>query len=282
MGAGIAQRFVQSGYQVFCVEIEESRAAETTQVVNRNLRRWATKLGRPEAYEAAWSHLQVVVDVPPNVDPELVVETVPEIDSLKRSVLANYSARFRRAILATNTSALSIDDLATSVTGPDRFLGMHFFNPVPVSNLLEVVRGSQTSPDALTSAHRHAHRLSLTPVEVRDSPGFATSRLGIAIGLEAIRMVEEMVASPEEIDTAMVLGYRLPIGPLDLSDRVGLDVRLAIAENLYRRLGERFRPPDLLRSMVLDGLLGAKTGKGFYTWVDGTKVLVASTARQTS
>jgi len=269
MGSGIAQRFLQAAYQVSCVDVDDDAGARVTETVTRGLSRWAAKTGQPEQRDQALARFTVHADGPPDVDPALIVETVPEVAAVKHSVLAQYSARYPATVLASNTSALSIDVLASSVDDAGRFLGMHFFNPVPRSALLEIVRGGSTRPDVLRSAHDHARRLGLTPVEVRDSPGFATSRLGIAVGLEAIRMVEEEVASPADIDIAMVLGYRFPVGPLELSDLVGLDVRLAIAEHLHACLGERFKPPGLLRAMVRAGLLGAKSGAGFYVW-DGT------------
>jgi 3-hydroxybutyryl-CoA dehydrogenase len=272
MGSGITQRFLQAEYQVICVETDADRAARTASAVSSGLRRRAAKAGHLKPLDEMTGRLAIHVGGAPGADPQLVIETVPENAGLKHSVLAEYSARYPDVTIASNTSALSIGDLARSVRHPGRFLGMHFFNPVPVSALIEVVHGPQTGEDAIEAAHQHARRLGLTPVVVRDSPGFATSRLGIAIGLEAIRMVEEKVASPADIDTAMVLGYRLPVGPLELSDRVGLDVRLAIAQHLHAALGERFRPPALLGAMVRDGLLGAKTGQGFYTWDGGKKV----------
>jgi len=269
MGSGIAQRFLQADYQVSCVEVDDDKAAQVMDAVAQGLSRWAVKTGQPELRDQALARFTVHADGPPDVDPALIVETVPEVQAVKHSVLAQYSARYPSTVLASNTSALSIDTLARSVDDPGHFLGMHFFNPVPRSALLEIVRGDSTRPDVLRSAHDHARRLGLTPVEVRDSPGFATSRLGIAVGLEAIRMVEEDVASPADIDTAMMLGYRFPVGPLELSDLVGLDVRLSIAEHLHACLGERFKPPGLLRTMVRAGQLGTKAGQGFYVW-DGT------------
>ena len=278
MGSGIAQRFLQAAYQVSCVEVDDAAGARVMETVTRGLSRWAAKTGPPELRDQALARFTVHADGPPDVDPALIVETVPEVQAVKHSVLAQYSARYPSALLASNTSALSIDALARSVDDAGRFLGLHFFTPVPRSALLEIVRGDATRPGALRSAHDHARRLGLTPVEVRDSPGFATSRLGIAVGLEAIRMVEEDVASTADIDTAMVLGYRFPIGPLELSDLVGLDVRLAIADHLHATLGERFKPPGLLRSMVAAGLLGAKAGAGFYVW-DGTTKVASSPLR---
>ena len=169
-------------------------------------------------------------------------------------------------VLASNTSALSVTELAAVLRSPGRFLGMHFFNPVPVSALVELVLAPGTTEATRAAAVRWTHALGKQDVVVKDSPGFASSRLGLALGLEAIRMVEEGVADPEAVDTAMRLGYRHPMGPLRLTDVVGLDVRLAIAEHLHTRLGERFAPPRLLREKVARGELGRKTGQGFYRW----------------
>lgn len=200
-------------------------------------------------------------------DAELVVEAVPEDAALKARLLAAAEeAVGERCVLATNTSSLSVTGLAAALRRPGRFLGMHFFNPVPVSALVELVTGPHTGADTLGAAIAWTHALGKEEVVVKDSPGFASSRLGLALGLEAIRMVQEKVAEPEAIDTAMRLGYRHPMGPLRLTDLVGLDVRLAIAEHLHATLGERFAPPGLLRDKVARGELGRKTGQGFYRW----------------
>lgn len=169
-------------------------------------------------------------------------------------------------MLATNTSSLPVTELAAALTRPGRFLGMHFFNPVPVSALVELVLAPETTSETLDAAVGWTHALGKQEVVVQDSPGFASSRLGLALGLEAIRMLEEGVADPDAIDTAMRLGYRHPMGPLRLTDLVGLDVRLAIAEHLHATLGERFAPPRLLREKVARGELGRKTGQGFHRW----------------
>jgi 3-hydroxybutyryl-CoA dehydrogenase len=169
-------------------------------------------------------------------------------------------------VVGTNTSSLPVGELALAVPEPSRFLGMHFFNPVPASRLVEVVVGPATAPEVVDRVVGWVGRLGKAAVVVQDSPGFASSRLGLALGLEAIRMVEQGVASPADIDTAMELGYKHPTGPLRLTDLVGLDVRLGIAEHLARTLGERFAPPQLLRDMVARGELGRKSGQGFYSW----------------
>lgn len=200
-------------------------------------------------------------------DADLVVEAVPEDAALKARLLAAAEqAVGDRCVLATNTSSLPVTELAAALTRPGRFLGMHFFNPVPVSALVELVLGPETTTETLDAAVGWTHTLGKQEVVVQDSPGFASSRLGLALGLEAIRMVEEGVADPEAIDTAMRLGYRHPMGPLRLTDLVGLDVRLAIAEHLHATLGERFAPPPLLREKVARGELGRKTGQGFHRW----------------
>jgi 3-hydroxybutyryl-CoA dehydrogenase len=168
--------------------------------------------------------------------------------------------------LATNTSSLSITEIGQVCSRPERVVGMHFFNPVHIMKLVEVVRTGASSDEAVTCAMELARRMGKEPIDVADAPGFASSRLGIAIGMEAIRMVESGVASAEDIDKAMTLGYGFPMGPLRLTDLVGLDVRLSIAEYLASTLGDRFTPPALLREMVESGRLGQKSGEGFYVW----------------
>jgi 3-hydroxybutyryl-CoA dehydrogenase len=198
---------------------------------------------------------------------QLVIEAVPENPSLKAAVLAALEAAVDpAAAIATNTSSLSIDELAAVLDHPERFCGLHFFNPVPASALVEIVVGTSTSAGLVDDARRWVSALGKTPIVVRDSPGFASSRLGVALGLEAIRMLQDGVASAEDIDAAMTLGYKHPVGPLRLTDLVGLDVRLGIAEYLASKLGERFEPPALLREKVARGQLGRKTGLGFYEW----------------
>jgi len=197
-----------------------------------------------------------------------VIEAIPESLDLKRTVFGKLAAAARPdVLLASNTSSLSITRIAEVVKGPERVVGMHFFNPPPVMKLLEVVRGERTSPATVELAVGLGRRFDKEPIVVKDSPGFASSRLGVCLGLEAIRMVEEGVASPEDIDKAMELGYRHPMGPLRLTDLVGLDVRLAIGDALCKELGtDRFRPPELMRRMVREGKLGQKSGQGFYRW----------------
>ncbi|MBW3554573.1 MAG: 3-hydroxyacyl-CoA dehydrogenase family protein [Gemmatimonadetes bacterium] len=201
---------------------------------------------------------------------DLAIEAVPERLALKRDLLKTLDdAAPRSAILATNTSSLSISTLQEGLAHPERVVGMHFFNPVHIMKLVEVVRGEATSEEVVEAASSFARRLGKEPIVVNDSPGFASSRLGVALGLEAMRMLEEGVASAADIDTAMTLGYRHPMGPLRLTDLVGLDVRLDIAEYLHDSLrSERFRPPEILRRLVGEGHLGRKTGRGFFVWDD--------------
>ncbi|MGB3376133.1 MAG: 3-hydroxyacyl-CoA dehydrogenase family protein, partial [Microbacterium sp.] len=211
--------------------------------------------------------LETGTDVAAFADAGLVIEAVPEDRDLKVDALTRIEAVLEAdAVLASNTSSISIDTLAASLARPDRFLGLHFFNPVPASKLVELVVGSATDAAVVADGRDWITALGKTPVVVRDSPGFASSRLGVMLGLEAIRMLEEGVADAADIDAAMELGYRHPMGPLRTTDIVGLDVRLGIAEELARELGSRFEPPALLRRMVAEGKLGRKSGEGFYVW----------------
>jgi 3-hydroxybutyryl-CoA dehydrogenase len=188
--------------------------------------------------------------------------------ALKRSVLAACAAR-EPLVLGTNTSGLSIDELAEGLPHPERFIGLHFFNPVWAVPFVEIVTGSSTADATTANALAACAQLHKESIVVRNSPGFASSRLGLCLGLEAMRMVEEGVATPSDIDRAMELGYRHPMGPLRLSDLIGLDVRLDIARNLERALGSRFAPPNILVQRVADGDLGKKSGRGFYDWSSG-------------
>jgi 3-hydroxybutyryl-CoA dehydrogenase len=250
MGAGIAQQLTRCEVEVTVVDVDIGRAERAAEA--------ATGAGGPAARAAS-----SIAELPFGLD--LLVEAVPERLELKRAVLAEAERR-RPRLLATNTSALSIDAMAGSLGEPDRFCGLHFFNPVARMELVEVVVGPATSAATTRAATEWVRRIEKTPIVVRDSPGFVTSRLGLALGLEAMRMVEDGVAEAQDIDRAMELGYRHPMGPLRLTDLVGLDVRRDIARSLAEHLGERFRPPEILERMVTDGRLGKKTGRGFYDW----------------
>jgi 3-hydroxybutyryl-CoA dehydrogenase len=269
MGRGIAHVAALAGFETRLFDVEASILDQAAEAIRANLDK-GVALGKVEAVDrdGALSRFNTTTDLETALDGVcLVVEAVPERLELKQSVFRSIAEQVRPAtIIASNTSSLSITALAASIEGPERVVGLHFFNPVHIMALVEVVRGGRTTERVVEQAKQFAERLGKTPIIVRDSPGFASSRLGIALGLEAIRMVEEDVASPQDIDRAMELGYRHPMGPLRLTDVVGLDVRLEIARYLHQELGERFRPPDLLVQMVEEGRLGKKTGRGFYDW----------------
>lgn len=267
MGAGIAHAFLIAGSRVTVLEVDAPAAEAAKERVESDLAK-SLERGKIDGNLDVWTeNFAVSVDYADFAQCELVVEAVPEIWDLKVSSLQNVEANLREdAWLASNTSSLSIDGLAAELQRPERFCGMHFFNPVPASKLVEIVVGERTGQDMQDLTAQWVAGLGKTPVTVKDAPGFASSRLGVALGLEAIRMVEEGVASPEDIDNAMVLGYKHPVGPLALTDIVGLDVRLGIAEYLEKELGPRFAPPQLMREMVERGELGKKSGKGFYDY----------------
>ncbi|MGZ9825339.1 3-hydroxyacyl-CoA dehydrogenase family protein [Tsukamurella ocularis] len=267
MGAGIAQVFATLGAAVVIAESgDRSAAAER---VATGLQRAAErdKLGgaTPAEVLARVTVVSAIDELPAGAD--LVVEAVPEIVDLKLDVLHRIEGTVGpQCVIASNTSSLSIAVLAAALDAPERLVGMHFFNPVPASTLVEIVRTDATAGPVVDRVRGWVELLGKQEVLVNDSPGFATSRLGVCLGLEAIRMLEDGVADAESIDRAMELGYRHPMGPLRSTDLVGLDVRLAIAEHLASTLGERFAPPQLLRDMVARGDLGRKTGRGFHTW----------------
>ncbi|MDR6971299.1 3-hydroxyacyl-CoA dehydrogenase family protein [Leifsonia shinshuensis] len=278
MGSGIAHAFLMAGADVAVVEQNATAASEARDrilaAVEGSVRRGAAA---PDP-----DRLVVTVTWEALGGAGLAIEVVPELVGLKREALRRAEDLLPvDAVLATNTSSLSIDVLAEGLARPGAFLGLHFFNPVPASALVEVVLGTATAPSAADAATGWVRVLGKTAITVRDSPGFASSRLGVLLGLEAIRMVEEGVATPDDIDTAMELGYKHPVGPLRLTDLVGLDVRLDIAEYLARELGPRYEPPELLRKMVAEGMLGRKSGQGFFFWdEDGTAVPTARERRR--
>jgi len=269
MGHGIAQVLAMSGIETCLFDICEEAVADGLAKIAGNLDKGVARGKVSEEDKAgAVARLSGAVDLERAIEGvQVVVEAVPERMDLKRDLFGRLGAALGpEVLLATNTSSLSITEIADATEHPERVVGMHFFNPVHIMKLVEVVRTERSSDEAAEKAIALARRMGKDPIDVRDAPGFASSRLGIAIGMEAIRMVEEKVASAEDIDKAMVLGYGFPMGPLKLTDLVGLDVRLAIAEYLSGELGERFAPPALLREMVERGELGKKSGKGFYDW----------------
>jgi 3-hydroxybutyryl-CoA dehydrogenase len=269
MGRGIAYLSALAGYETFVHDAETAALDAARGWLESTLRKGVEK-GKvaEDAAAGAMSRVQMAQDLEPAVRTvDLIIEAVPENLELKRELFAQADLFCgEEAILASNTSSISITTLASTVERRDRFVGLHFFNPPHLMKLIEIVRGERTSDETVAEARGVAEKMGKTPIVVRDAPGFATSRLGVAIGLEAIRMLEEGVASAADIDRAMELGYNHPMGPLRLTDLVGLDVRLGIAEYLASTLGPRFEPPALLRDLVAAGKLGQKTGEGFYAW----------------
>jgi 3-hydroxybutyryl-CoA dehydrogenase len=270
MGHGIAQVAAQAGYRVALEDMADEFVSRGLARIEDNLKKGVER-GKVTDGEmrAALSNIRATTDVRDAVrEADIVIEAVVEKLDAKRELFAQLDRESRpEAILATNTSSLSINSIAQATTRRDKVIGMHFFNPVHIMKLVEVVIANDTSRETLHAALEVAARMGKEAITVKDAPGFATSRLGVALGLEAMRMLEQGVASAEDIDKAMALGYNHPMGPLRLTDLVGLDIRLNIAEYLFEELGsEVFRPPDILRRKVAEGKLGKKTGEGFYKW----------------
>jgi 3-hydroxybutyryl-CoA dehydrogenase len=270
MGRGIAQLFAVAGFSVHLSDAAPGVGEAALATIRADLEE-GVRRGKVSAasMQAALSRISVEGDFRGTLRrADLVLEAVPEVMELKADLFARLGeACAPSALLATNTSSLSVSRIAAGVPAPERVLGLHFFNPPQRMKLLEVIRGAKTSQEAVETAVELAGRLGKEAIVVKDSPGFATSRLGVALGLEAMRMVEESVASAADIDKAMELGYGHPMGPLRVSDLVGLDVRLSIAETLHRELAvDRFRPPEILKRLVREGKLGRKSGEGFYRW----------------
>ena len=267
MGAGIAHAFLIKGADVLVVERDDVSAEGARERVESAALKSIERGAVDANFDELASRLTVSTDYDAFTGRQLVVEAVPEDWDLKVTALRGIEELLGEdGFIASNTSSLSVNGLARELKRPENFLGLHFFNPVPASTLIEVVLGERTSPELAAAAKTWVEALGKTAVVVNDAPGFASSRLGVAIALEAMRMVEEGVASAEDIDNAMVLGYKHPTGPLKTTDIVGLDVRLGIAEYLQSTLGDRFAPPQILRDKVARGELGRKTGKGFFEW----------------
>lgn len=269
MGHGIAQVLAMAGIKTRLFDIDEAGIQSALIKVAANLDKGVAR-GKvtDEAARAARAALSGTTDLEAAIDGvDVVIEAVPEIMALKTELFGKLGELLGpEVLLATNTSSLPIGEIAAAAAHPERVTGMHFFNPVHIMKLVEVVRTDVSSDEAITTSMELARRLGKDPILVKDSPGFASSRLGLVIGLEAMRMVESGVASAEDIDKAMTLGYGFPMGPLKLTDLVGLDVRLSIAEYLAGELGDHFQPPAILREKVAKGELGKKSGRGFYDW----------------
>ncbi|MGH9941585.1 MAG: 3-hydroxyacyl-CoA dehydrogenase family protein [Pyrinomonadaceae bacterium] len=269
MGHGIAQVAAFAGYRVVMRDVDQEAVARGVRAIESNLAKGIArgKLTEDER-DLTLQRIRGATDLAAARDADLFIEAVPERMELKRQTLGEVEQiAVKPFVFATNTSSLSVTEIARRAAAPERVIGMHFFNPVHLMRLIEIVVGERTSAETVETARAVGRRLRKEPITVRDVPGFASSRLGVALGLEAMRMLEQGVASAKDIDTALELGYNHPVGPLRLTDLVGLDVRLSIAEYLHRELGsETFRPPEILRRMVAAGKLGRKSGEGFYKW----------------
>ena len=281
MGHGIAQVAAAAGFQVLLRDVNQDAVARGKQSIERNLakgieRGKVTEQQRDEIL----ARITTTTELTDLAPADLIIEAAPENLNLKQNLLRECETiTDSRCVWATNTSSLSITEIASAAARPGKVIGMHFFNPVHIMKLVEIVVGEQTSENTTAAVRQVGVNMKKEPIVVRDVPGFASSRLGVTLGLEAMRMVEQGVASARDIDTAMELGYNHPMGPLRLTDLVGLDVRLSIAEYLHSKLGsETFRPPDILRRMVTEGKLGKKTGQGFYDWTDGERTQSARTS----
>jgi 3-hydroxybutyryl-CoA dehydrogenase len=281
MGHGIAQVAAAAGFQVVLRDVNQDAVERGQQSIQRNLAKGIERGKVTESQrDEALARITITTELQDLAAADLIIEAAPENLKLKQDLLRECEAiTDSRCVWATNTSSLSISEIANASGRPEKVIGMHFFNPVHIMKLVEIVVGQRTSDATTTIVRQVALRMKKEPIVVRDVPGFASSRLGVTLGLEAMRMVEQGVASARDIDTAMELGYNHPMGPLRLTDLVGLDVRLSIAEYLHGKLGsETFRPPDILRRMVNEGKLGKKTGQGFYDWTDGEKMQPARTS----
>ncbi|HXI26621.1 MAG TPA: 3-hydroxyacyl-CoA dehydrogenase family protein [Pyrinomonadaceae bacterium] len=281
MGHGIAQVAAAAGYHVVLRDVNEAAVTRGLESIKRNLEKGIQRGKVSEAErEQVIGRIQTTTSIEDVRDADLVIEAAPENLELKQTLLRETESIVKHdCVFATNTSSLSINEIAVASSRPAHVIGMHFFNPVHIMRLVEIVVGPRTSESTVAAVRAVAQRMKKEPIIVRDVPGFASSRLGVTLGLEAMRMVEQGVASARDIDTAMELGYNHPMGPLRLTDLVGLDVRLSIAEYLHQKLGsETFRPPDILRRMVNEGKLGKKSGQGFYDWTDGDRARPAQSA----
>ena len=269
MGHGIAQVAGAAGFKVLLNDLNRDALSRGVSAIEKNLAK-GIQLGKMTEADSDRTLQQIhgTTNLEECAHADLIVEAVPERLDLKQDMLRQLEvASDQPFVFASNTSSLSITEIARSSRRPENVIGMHFFNPVHIMRLVEIVVGARTSEDTVQTAVEVSKRLRKEPIVVKDVPGFASSRLGVALGLEAMRMLEQGVASARDIDTAMELGYNHPMGPLKLTDVVGLDVRLNIAEYLHRELGsETFRPPEVLRRLVSEGKLGKKTGQGFYNW----------------
>ena len=275
MGHGISQVSAMAGHDVWMRDVEAEFVEDGLASIEANLEGGVEREKvTDEQMEATLDRITTTTSLPEAVEgADLVIEAVPEDMEIKQETFTEVELHVdAETVVASNTSSLSLTEIASALDRPERAIGLHFFNPVHIMQLVEIVVAEQTGEETLAFAHEFVEGIERTPVEVTDAPGFASSRLGTALGAEAMRMVQEGVASPRDIDTAMELGYNHPMGPIELGDVVGLDVRLDILEYLHAELGERFRPPQILKRKVRAGKLGKKTGEGFYVWDGGDVV----------
>jgi 3-hydroxybutyryl-CoA dehydrogenase len=276
MGHGIAQVLAQGGLEVRLCDLDGERVEAGLAKIRQNLE-GAVKRQKLSAEEAEAISARVTGTTSTEegvAGASVAIEAIPEDLALKKRVLANLAElNGDLKLLGTNTSSLPVTEIAQATPCPERVIGLHFFNPVHISKLVEIVLGERTNEDTRALALHIVEAIGKTPIVVSDAPGFASSRLGLVLGLEAMRMFESGVANASDIDRAMELGYRHPMGPLKTTDYVGLDVRLAIAEHLHSEIGESFRPPLVLRRLVRAGKLGRKSGEGFYRWDAAGKCL---------
>ncbi|HYG65628.1 MAG TPA: 3-hydroxyacyl-CoA dehydrogenase NAD-binding domain-containing protein [Thermoanaerobaculia bacterium] len=269
MGRGIAHVAAVAGYTTHLFDPDAAALSKAESTIHRNLAK-GVELGKVDAAvaERARGNLRLDTDLGAAVaEADLVIEAAPEDIALKVDLFRQVARSVpEHALFASNTSALSITEMAAASGRPERFAGMHFFNPVHLMRLIELVRGLDTSQETLDAMRRVGERMGKEIVLVNEAPGFVTSRINVLIGNEAFRMLQEGVASAEDIDKALKLGLNHPMGPFELADLVGLDVRLSILEFLHRSLGEAFRPNQLLIQHVRAGRLGRKVGRGVYTY----------------